>query len=115
MKTVGNCDLCGQPVEDCNDSTRFTVILEMVRIYGDSYQLEHEQAHRDDDWMIVLRRKSPRHLLPVDGCKGSPSRAQYLPCQPKDTREDATFYPEAVPSFRIAYGILLLQTMKSEK
>lgn len=63
MKAV--CDKCGKEVPENNDATIF--------------------------WSFVLRDPTlclnlPRHLLPTEHCEGSPSRAQYLEGQPRDTR-----------------------------
>lgn len=65
------CDKCHQPVNQDNDAA----LLDAIALDNPLYALA-----------------TPRHLLPVmdeDGvvlCEGSPSRAQYLPNQPRDTR-----------------------------
>ncbi|MDO8435635.1 MAG: hypothetical protein Q7S89_03090 [bacterium] len=49
-----------------------------------------------------------RHLLPVAGeipCAGSPSRAQYLPGQPRDTRGYG-YHDEMEASFRAAFAAM---------
>ena len=74
------CDKCGEPVPHANDAVALDIFL------GAGPGLITAQ---------------PRHLLPTDKCPGSPSRAQYLPGQPKDVR-----YPyddAAEPLVRAAY------------
>ena len=56
----------------------------------------------------------PRHLLPVteDGgtvCNGSPSRAQYLEGQPRDSRVEYTYQPEFEARSRAAYDRMLAE------
>ena len=60
------CDKCGKPVDPSNDAS----ILEAI--------FAGEPA--------IAVWKVGRHLLPVEGCQGSPSRAQYLEGRPRDTR-----------------------------
>lgn len=74
------CDKCRQPVDPANDAG----IVESL-----FYQGTGETSHH-------------RHLLPVDGCAGSPSRAQYLEGQPRDTR-GYKYYPEDETGWRYAY------------
>lgn len=64
------CDKCQTAVPTDNDATRLASLL-----------------YNDISYAFAI----PRHLLPVvvDGnviCEGSPSRAQYLPGQARDTR-----------------------------
>ena len=84
------CDKCKTAVPDDNNA----VTLEAIR---------------SGDLMYLLAY--PRHLLPVvvDGvtvCTGSPSRAQYLEGQPRDTRGYG-YYPELEASTREAYRQLV--------
>lgn len=60
------CDKCGQEVPMANDAT---VV----------------QAIADGTPVLILMAKA-RHFLPVPGCAGSPSRAQYIAGQPRDNR-----------------------------
>ena len=60
------CDKCGKPVDPSNDAS----ILEAIFAGEPAIAV----------WMVG------RHLLPVEGCQGSPSRAQYLEGRPRDTR-----------------------------
>lgn len=69
---MSTCDKCGQPAAKENDAA----VLEAIMLGSPLARLMLES----------------RHLLPVvndDGtvlCEGSPSRAQYLPEQPRDNR-----------------------------
>jgi hypothetical protein len=60
------CDKCGEEVPEHND-----VISLEIRL--------------GNTWAIMARS---RHLLPTENCVGSPSRAQYIEGQPKDTRSE---------------------------
>ncbi len=85
------CNKCGRPVPRNNDATIFTSIVSRDPTFG----------------MCV-----PRHLLPVvEGgqvvCEGSPSRAQYLEGQPRDTREDFPYEPGNEKLYREGYARLL--------
>ncbi|MHA2264985.1 MAG: hypothetical protein ACXAEN_21540 [Candidatus Thorarchaeota archaeon] len=44
-----------------------------------------------------------RHFLPTDKCEGSPSRAQYIEGQPRDTR-DYPYNPKHESKWRSAYA-----------
>jgi len=81
-----NCDKCSKRVAPQNDATR----LEAIRTGNGLYMLLY----------------SPRHLLPVEGCEGSPSRAQYLG-GPPDTRQGHELDPGLVPAYRAAYATML--------
>jgi hypothetical protein len=66
------CDKCGTDVISANDAVQLDILL----------------GNADP---ILSLFASPRHLLPVvvageEICAGSPSRAQYLPGQPRDGR-----------------------------
>ena len=82
------CDKCGRTVLPQNDMVRFDEILRGNPLYHLFY--------------------GSRHLLPVveDGkvvCEGSPSRAQYLEGQPKDTRPGHKYDPAREYMYRAAY------------
>lgn len=59
------CDKCGQPVPPVNDAR----IIQWIKSGRKGY-------------LLVMAR----HFLPVPGCEGSPSRAQYIKGQPKSER-----------------------------
>lgn len=61
-----NCDKCNQPVDPSNDAT--AVVAEAF------------------NEPLLLFINGARHFLPTDSCPGSPSRAQYIEGQPRDTR-----------------------------
>lgn len=84
------CDKCGCPVEPWNDAAIYDVYL------------------RGDDFSkIILASGGCRHLLPVPGCEGSPSRAQYLPGQGGDSRPGATYHKGEESVRRDAYSRML--------
>ena len=60
------CGKCGKPVPFENDATLYDSIV-------------------NDEPLTVLLAQA-RHLLPTQDCEGSPSRAQYIPGQPRDRR-----------------------------
>jgi hypothetical protein len=60
------CDKCGKEVPDENNASLLDIYL--------------------GDYRAIFAQ--PRHLLPTDDCEGSPSRAQYIEGQPKDTRSE---------------------------
>lgn len=64
---INNCDKCGLPVSKKNNAVY--VAIEAGEIHGFS----------------ILTAQS-RHFLPEGTCPGSPSRAQYIEGQPRDTR-----------------------------
>ena len=84
-----DCYKCHTPVPQHNDATLFDCEL-------------------TDEPSIALISISC-HLLPVIGdggevvCEGSPSRAQYLEGQPRDTRPGYPFRPERVGEMRAAF------------
>ncbi len=57
------CDKCGQSVETDNDAYWFDIELK---------QLRGDVPSRED----FMRRS--RHLFPVPGCEGSPSRRRFI-------------------------------------
>lgn len=61
----GTCDKCGLPVEDDNNALTIDAAL-------------------SNDLFLIFAQ--PRHLLATPDCAGSPSRAQYIEGQPRDTR-----------------------------
>jgi hypothetical protein len=83
------CDKCGTEVPMNNDAT----VIE---------------SHVFDNPMIILMNQS-RHFLPVFEnqvmvCEGSPSRAQYIEEQPRDTRSDYPYHLEWEAKWRDAYA-----------
>lgn len=64
MDIINKCNKCGEDVPENNDARYLDVLL--------------------GDWTAFVGQS--RHLLPTDNCEGSPSRAQYLEGQPKDSR-----------------------------
>lgn len=64
-KFYTDCDKCGLPVADKDNAVLIDKAL-------------------TDDWTLIFSQ--PRHLLPTENCPGSPSRAQYIEGQPRDTR-----------------------------
>lgn len=64
---MSNCDKCGKPVPVNNSAAQLDALMGAPNA-------------------IVVAIGFDRHLVPVDGCEGSPSRAQYLRDQPRDTR-----------------------------
>jgi hypothetical protein len=92
------CDNCGREVSPHNDARIFEVCLQ-----GDPPPMFGE---------ALFPGISPRHLLPVviDGqevCGGSPSRAQYLPGQPRDTRPKFSYDSSWEAAYRAAYKLML--------
>ena len=85
---MAKCDKCGRVVATINDAT----VLDAIAF--------EEPA--------VAFMYHARHLLPVveNGtvvCEGSPSRAQYLDGQPRDTR-GYPYLPEHEARYRAAYA-----------
>lgn len=81
------CDKCGKPVVPENDATRLDRIMFGV-----------------ESWHVMFT--APRHLLPTEDCEGSPSRAQYLEGQPRDTR-GYSYIEEREHMWRDAYTEML--------
>lgn len=86
-----DCDKCGKPVPDNNNAS-------VLEIY-----LGHFSA-------IFA---TPRHLLPTEDCEGSPSRAQYLEGQPKDTRAEYPYEKYWEIQVRAAYETMQQQELAS--
>lgn len=80
-----DCDKCNKPVPDHNDASMLDAIA--FGIPG----------------TVLFSRK--RHLLSTDICQGSPSRAQYLPGEPKDLR-GGEYYPEMEPLMRASHELM---------
>lgn len=66
---MANCDKCGKPVPHNNDATIVSAVL-----YGGVLGA-----------MQIFGTRA-RRFLPTEDCEGSPSRAQYIEGQPRDTR-----------------------------
>ncbi|HSX41712.1 MAG TPA: hypothetical protein VLF21_03780 [Candidatus Saccharimonadales bacterium] len=84
-----NCDKCGHAVPEENDATILVSIMDCGR--------------------TMMAAPQPRHLLPVviEGqviCEGSPSRAQYIEGQPRDTRAEYPYNSDDEALFRAAYA-----------
>jgi len=81
---MGMCDKCNQPVDPANDAVRL-----------DAAFFGHP----------LVSMSVSRHLLRTKGCEGSPSRAQYLEGQPRDTR-DYPYIEENEVRWRAAYAAI---------
>jgi hypothetical protein len=66
------CDKCGKDVPLNNDAVALQSLIE----YGTM------------PVPFMVLNYGSRHLLPVEGCEGSPSRAQFIEGQPRDARID---------------------------
>src|SRR5260370_13871144 len=75
-------DKCGKPVPSWNDAARV------------AFQVSHR---------LELLKAKTRHFLPVEGCEGSPSRAQYIEGQPCDGRPGASYDESEEAVWRAAY------------
>jgi hypothetical protein len=76
------CDKCGKPVNPHNDAT----IIEAVK----------------NGRKMIVFTSQPRHFLPIPGCPGSPSRAQYIQGQSRDPR--STYDSKQESAWRDAYA-----------
>ena len=85
------CDKCGLEVTPDNNAVRVVAVLE--------------------DNPIVVYEHQPRHFLPTEHCEGSPSRAQYIEGQPRDTRGHP-YYPSMERKMRLAYAEVQQQVKK---
>lgn len=86
----GECDKCQRSVHPGND----VIVLEFVRTGNPMFLFA-----------------TSRHLLPEkDGdtivCQGSPSRAQYLEGQPRDSRSEYAYDPDNEAETRAVYAEL---------
>lgn len=79
------CDKCGKPVEYSNDASRLDALV--------------------TGCPEIVLFASARHLLPAGDCEGSPSRAQYIEGQPRDTR-GYEYDPELELKIREAYAAM---------
>jgi len=84
------CDKCGKDVDPKNDAVDF----DFLRKYG----------HRPDGFSKL--NYGARHLLPTADCVGSPSRAQYIDGQKRDTRMEYQYRPGLEKEYRAAYTLL---------
>ncbi len=89
------CDKCGEEIPLENNVV--LLVAELARCKSDRHM----------SWAYLVC--TPRHLLPVvkDGkvvCEGSPSSAQYLEGQPRDTRPEYPYQPEHEQRCRDAYA-----------
>lgn len=79
------CDKCGERVEPGNDAVLLAI------------------ATGELDGLSAVFAQS-RHLLPEGNCEGSPSRAQYLEGQPRDTRAEYPYDKRLEKPVREAYA-----------
>lgn len=84
------CDKCYTPVDPANDA---------VRLHAQIL----EDMGRPDEALWFQIGAQPRHLLPVEGCEGSPSRAQYLEGQARDPRPEYPYIETLEERVRTAY------------
>lgn len=96
------CDKCSCDIAKGNDALDLAIEVHTMRKYGIDYKEEEV-----DPWILTAYLGyASRHLLPVvEGgrvlCEGSPSRAEFLEGQPRDTRgfsytiEDEVLYRAA--------------------
>lgn len=97
------CNKCQMLVARRDDSLRYSIEVEKTQKYGIGYD---ESVVEKWVYTALLRHQS-RHLFPVviggvKLCEGSPSRAQYLEGQPRDSR-DFLYDAEQVPVYRAAF------------
>lgn len=93
------CDKCGLPVPFENDMTQVMAAtgLEGAELIPSLWYSRHFLPVVDEDGTVV--------------CKGSPSRAQYLEGQPRDTR-GYPYYPELESVYRMAWAKVQGQAKK---
>ncbi|MEN9613850.1 MAG: hypothetical protein RLZZ347_157 [Candidatus Parcubacteria bacterium] len=93
MKLILTCDKCGCTVPPTND---VAVLLALM-----------------DEGLVTAVLMQSRHFLPVIGpngevvCPGSPSRAQYIDGQPRDSRNEYPYDSLREIEFRRAYQKML--------
>ncbi len=85
MCNLPTCDRCGQPVQPNNDAWLLYELMGYTRN------------------QMVFDEGESRHILPEGECIGSPSTAQYIEGQPRDTRGICTYRPEMETEVRLAY------------
>ena len=83
IRDLSLCDKCGKKVPPSNDVARFEMIF-------------------TSDPAFVLMPS--RHLLPTEGCEGSPSRAQYIEGQPRDKRSAYPYQPQFEAAIRAVWS-----------
>jgi hypothetical protein len=81
--TMITCDKCGKEVPRNNDAT----VIQAIAM----------------DEPMTMFFCQPRHFMPTEDCEGSPSRAQYIEGQPRDTR-GYRYMPEYEEMWRKAYA-----------
>ncbi len=100
-----NCDKCGQEIlPEYNNIGVVVAIAEAMDndLLSDRYTREYANA--------TLFNKPSRHFLPVydaEGkmlCEGSPSRAQFIEGQPRDTRGFVEYTGEFERLYRAAHA-----------
>lgn len=84
------CDKCGQSVEYKDDAMTLDIVLRALLAPGSATPAT----------FLV----PPRHLFPTANCPGSPSRAQYLKGQPRDSRPEYAYDERIEPFVREAYS-----------
>jgi len=88
---MGRCNKCGQEVPMANDAT----VIEAIAF----------------DTPVLILFSVSRHFLPVEGCEGSPSRAQYIEGQPRDIRgypyeaDQESMWRHALAEAQRLYGV----------
>lgn len=85
------CDKCGKPVPRWNDATLL---------------ITHAYPYDADSSAVMTVRA--RHLVPVDGCEGSPSRSQYLVGMRRDLREGMEYDPGREEVIRATFAQMLM-------
>jgi hypothetical protein len=80
---VGQCGKCGRPVTVGNDAGIVNLVAGIIQHHGPNFTMN--QIDRAS-LAFSLIGSGIRHFLPEGGCEGSPSRAQYVSGQPRDTR-----------------------------
>lgn len=90
---MGLCDKCGLPVDPHNDLRNIVADMAAASAVFGEWQAPGSGAA--EIMGLVYTLKSPsRHFLPLineEGevlCEGSPSRAQYIEGQPRDSRPE---------------------------
>jgi len=83
------CDKCGKPVHPRNN----VYYIDLAAFPNPIVEL-----------VVAFTGVPGRHFLPVDGCEGSPSRAQYIEGQPRDTRGYGYHKEEYEQAYRAGYA-----------